>query len=227
MTGSQGGIGRALVARLRQEGFEVTGVDRQAGADLELDLVADALPAEVFGEVDVCVSNAGIVDIFSPAQRMSREKWDRDLAINLTASFRVIQACLPGMLERGYGRIVAMSSLAAAVGSPGQVAYSASKAGLIGMTRTIAVEGASRGVTANAVLPGLIETETVKKMPAEVLARLRERFLPMGRMGSPQELAGLVAYLCSPEAGFLTGQPIVFDGGSSLNSVSLGREEEG
>ena len=222
VTGSEGGIGRALVARLREDGFEVTGVDRQAGADIVLDLVSDSLPAEVFGEVDICVSNAGIVDILSPAHRMSREKWDRDLAANLTASFRVIQACLPGMLKRRYGRIVAMSSLAAAAGAPGQVAYSASKAGLIGMTRTIAVECAPRGVTANAVLPGLIETETVLGMPDEVLARLRERFLPMGRMGSPQELAALVAYVCSPEAGFLTGQAIVFDGGSSLNSVGLG-----
>lgn len=225
VTGSVGGIGRAVVARLRSEGFEVVGVDRSPGADIVVDLASEPLPPEA-AEVDICVSNAGITDVLSPAHRMSPEKWERDLATNLTASFRVVQACLAGMLERRYGRIVAISSLAAAVGSPGQVAYSASKAGLVGMIRTIAVEGAPRGVTANAVLPGLIGTDSVLGMPAEVLARLRERFLPMGRMGSPEELAALVAYLSSEEAGYLTGQAIVFDGASSLNSVSLGRDGE-
>lgn len=226
VTGANGGIGEAIVERLRRDGFEVVTLDLQPPADIAVDLVAEGAPRELLGEIDVCVSNAGIVDILSPAHRMSEEKWDRDLAINLTAAFRVIQACLPGMRERGYGRIIAMSSLAAAIGGPGQVAYSASKAGLVGVVKTIAAESAPLGITANAVLPGLIATERVKAMPPEVIERLRERFLPSGRMGEPAEVAALVSFLASEDAGYVTGQAIVIDGGSSLNPTSLGRVEQ-
>jgi NAD(P)-dependent dehydrogenase (short-subunit alcohol dehydrogenase family) len=180
------------------------------------------IPREALAEIDVCVSNAGIVDILSPAHRMSAEKWDRDLAINLTASFRVIQACLIGMRERNYGRIIAMSSLAAAIGGPGQVAYSASKAGLLGMTMAIAAENAALGITVNAVLPGVIATEKVRSMPPEILKRVHDRFLPTGRMGEVFEVAALVAFLAAEDAGYVTGQAIEVDGGSSLNSMSMG-----
>ncbi len=165
VTGSSGGIGSAIVARLRAAGMEVVTLDVRAPADLVLDLAAEPLPAEVAATIDVCVANAGIVDILSPAHRMSAEKWDRDIATNLTAAFRVIQACLGGMRERRWGRVVAMSSVAAALGAPGQVAYSASKAGLIGAVRTIAAENASLGITANAILPGVIATPKVEAMP--------------------------------------------------------------
>jgi NAD(P)-dependent dehydrogenase (short-subunit alcohol dehydrogenase family) len=224
VTGSNGGLGEAIVERLRRDGLEVVTLDLRPPADIVIDLVTDELPGEAFAEIDVCVSNAGVVDILSPAHRMSHEKWDRDLAINLTASFRVIQACLSGMRERRWGRVVAISSLAAAIGGPGQVAYSASKAGLLGVVKTIAAECAPYGVTANAVLPGVIATEKVRQMPAEVLNRLHDRFLPSGRMGEPAEVAAAVSFLAAEDAGYVTGQGIVIDGGSSLSSVDLGRE---
>jgi NAD(P)-dependent dehydrogenase (short-subunit alcohol dehydrogenase family) len=222
VTGSNGGLGAAIVARLRADGYEVVTLDVLPPADFVVDLAADPVPGGELGEIDVCVSNAGIVDILSPAHRMSHEKWDRDLAVNLTGSFRVVQACLTGMRQRRYGRIVVMSSVAAAVGAQGQVAYAASKAGLIGMVKSIAAENAGLGITANAVLPGVIATEKVLAMPPEVLEHLRERFLPTGRLGEPDEVAALVAFLASDLAGYITGQALVVDGGASLNPITLG-----
>ena len=197
VTGGARGIGAAIAERLRADGLEVATLDREPGCDFEVDLAGGELPD--LGEVDVCVSNAAITDTIAPAHRMTAEQWDRDIAVNLTGAFRVIQACLGGMRERGYGRVIVISSGAATSGLPGQVAYSASKAGLIGMVKTIAAENAGRGVTANAVLPGMVATEKVQAMPEEVLERLRET-LPTGRMAEPAEVAALVAYLASEEA---------------------------
>ena len=126
------------------------------------------------------------------------------------------------MRERGYGRIVAISSGAARTGLPGQAAYAASKAGLVGLVKTIAAENVARGISANAILPGLVATENVLAMPPEVLDRLREA-LPSGRMAEPDEVAALAAYLCSEEAGYVTGEAIAIDGGGSLNTFSLTR----
>jgi acetoacetyl-CoA reductase len=222
VTGSGGGLGVAIVERLRSDGFEVVTLDVREPADLVVDLASEPVPEDELFGFDVCVSNAGIVNILSPAHRMSNEKWDRDLAVNLTGSFRVIQACLRGMRERRYGRIVVMSSLAGSIGAPGQVAYSASKAGLLGITMTIAAENVALGITANAVLPGVIATDNVKNMPPGVLERLHDRFLPSGRMGEPDEVAAVVAFLCREDSGYVTGQFIEVDGGSSLNTLSLG-----
>ncbi len=126
------------------------------------------------------------------------------------------------MRERRYGRIVVISSGAARSGLPGQVAYAASKAGLLGLVRTIAAENVGRGITANAVLPGLVATENVLAMPEEIRERLLEN-LPSGRMAQPEEVAALVAYLGSEEAGYVTGEAIAIDGGGSLNTFSLTR----
>src|SRR4029079_9401060 len=138
---------------LRARGHQVETIDVAEGADHRVEVARDELPA--LGHADICVLNAAIMDTIAPAHRMSPEQWQRDIDVNLTGAFRVVQACLAGMRERGFGRIVAISSGAATRGLPGEVAYSPSTAGLLGMVKTIAAENAAHGITANAVLPGL------------------------------------------------------------------------
>jgi NAD(P)-dependent dehydrogenase (short-subunit alcohol dehydrogenase family) len=224
VTGAARGIGAAIAQQLRADGMEVLTLDRAEGCDLRVDLRTDALPD--LGDVDVCVSNAAITTTIAPAHRMSDEQWDLDMAVNLRGAYRVVRACLPGMRERRYGRIVVLSSGAARDGLPGQVAYSASKAGLGGMVRTIAAENAGRGITANAVLPGMVATEAVLGMPD----RLRERVLatlPAGRFVTPAEVAAVVAFLASRAAGSVTGEELGVDGGLHLNTMSLAGPGEG
>jgi NAD(P)-dependent dehydrogenase (short-subunit alcohol dehydrogenase family) len=220
VTGAARGIGAAIAARLRADGMEVRTLDRAPGCDIALDVARDQFPAEL-DEVDVCVANAGVTTTVAPAHSMTAEQWQRDIDVNLTGAFRTVQTCLAGMRERRYGRIVIVSSTAAIGGLPGQVAYAASKAGQLGMVRTLATECAPHGISVNAVLPGLVATEQVLAMPAEI----RERALaaaPSGRLVEPQEIAALVAFLASTEAGQISGQAIAVDGGASLNQLSLG-----
>jgi NAD(P)-dependent dehydrogenase (short-subunit alcohol dehydrogenase family) len=221
VTGAATGIGAAIADRLRSDGLEVTTLDRAEGCDLRLDLVSDELPD--LGEIDVCVSNAAITDTIAPAHRMTAEQWSRDVDVNLTGAFRAVQACLPGMRERRWGRVVVISSGGAVGGLPGQVAYSASKAGLLGMVKTLAAEGVRRGITANAILPGMVATEKVLAMPEEILERILEA-QPSGRIAEPGEVAALVSYLASEDAGYVTGQQIAIDGGFGLNTMSLGSQ---
>jgi NAD(P)-dependent dehydrogenase (short-subunit alcohol dehydrogenase family) len=220
VTGAARGIGAAIAGTLRAGGHEVETIDVAEGADHRLDIARDEIPG--LGHVDICVSNAAITDTIAPAHRMSAEQWQRDIDVNLTGAFRIVQACLGGMRDRRFGRIVVISSGAAQSGLPGQVAYSASKAGLIGMVKTIAAENVARGITANAVLPGLVATENVLAMPPDVLERVRAQ-LPSGRMASVDEVAALVTYLASEESGYVTGQAIGIDGGMHLNTMSLTR----
>lgn len=221
VTGAARGIGAAITERLRADGLEVVTLDRAPGCDIEVDLREDDLPA--LDDIDVCVSNAAITNTIAPAHRMSDEQWRLDVDVNLTGAFRAIRACLPGMRERGYGRVVVISSAAATSGLPGQVAYTASKAGLIGMVRTLAAENAYKGITVNAVLPGMIGTEAVRAMPAPILERVTEA-QPTGRLGDPAEVAALVAYLASGDAGYVTGQSIAIDGALSLNTDAITAE---
>jgi acetoacetyl-CoA reductase len=222
VTGGAAGIGAAIADRLRSDGLEVTTLDRAEGCDLRLDLVADQLP-DLSG-IDVCVSNAAITDTIAPAHRMTEEQWAGDIEVNLTGAFRAVQACLAGMRERRWGRVVVISSGGAVGGLPGQVAYAASKAGLLGMVKTLAAEGVRRGITANAILPGMVATEKVLAMPKEVLERIREN-LPAGRMAEPSEVAALVSYLASDDAAYVTGQAIGIDGGAALNTITLGSQQ--
>ena len=221
VTGANGGIGQAIVARLEADGHEVVTLDIAGDVDIRADLRTDPFPEDVVGRVDVCVSNAALTNTIAPAHRMSQEQWDGDIAVNLSGAFRIIQACLPGMRERRWGRVIAVSSAAARVGLSGQIAYSSSKAGLYGLVRTLAIESRQHGITANCVLPGMVDTRAVLKMP-EVI---RERVLvgmPMGRMAEPDEVAALIAFVASEEAGYITGQDISIDGGLGLSPLSLG-----
>ncbi len=215
VTGGARGIGAAIARRLREEGMEVVVLDRARPCDVEFDLAGDAdLPEGVFQDVDVCVSNAAITTTIAPAHRMTREQWQHDIDVNLTGAFRVIQACLPGMRERGFGRIVVISSGAARSGLPGQVAYAAAKAGLLGMTRSLAKEVGSRGITANAVCPGVIDTAMTAAMPGRAREQLIEA-TPARRCGRPEEVAAVVGFLVREEAGFVNGAVVPVDGGLS------------
>jgi acetoacetyl-CoA reductase len=222
VTGAAGGIGAAIATRLRADGLAVVTLDRAPGCDHTVDLASDPLPE--LDDIDVCVSNAAILDTIAPAHSMTAEQWRGDINVNLTGAFRVIQACLGGMRTRSWGRIIAISSGAARSGLPGQVAYSASKAGLIGMVQTLAAENAQLGITANTILPGMVATERAKAMPAEIVDRLLET-LPTGRMADPDEVAALVAFLASDDAGYITGEAIAIDGGAALNTFSLTRRQ--
>ena len=220
VTGAARGIGAAIAARLGSDGFEVLTLDLDDGCDITLDVAHGEFPP--LTDIDVCVANAGVTRTIAPAHRMTPEQWQLDIDVNLTGAFRTIQACLGGMRERRHGRIVVVSSVAALGGLPGQVAYAASKAGQLGMVRTLAAENARRGITVNAVLPGLVGTEAVLAMPAEI----QERALaaaPSGRLVEPAEIAALVGFLAGEQAAQISGQTIAVDGGASLNQMSLAR----
>jgi acetoacetyl-CoA reductase len=214
----EGGIGAAIAARLTAAGMHVVTLDVQPGCTFQVDVVSDQLPA--LDDIDVCVANAGLPTIFGAAHSIDLGRWQRDLDVNLTGTFRVVQACLRGMRERRFGRIVVMSSIAAEHGMPAQVAYSASKAGLLGMVKTIAAENAVLGITANAILPGLVGSTGVLSMPPEIIDAWLEH-IPTGRLVSPAEIAEAAAFFASPAAGSVTGQELLIDGGQSLNSLSV------
>jgi NAD(P)-dependent dehydrogenase (short-subunit alcohol dehydrogenase family) len=219
VTGAARGIGAAIAARLAEDGMDVLTLDLSPGCDIALDVAREEFPP--LGEIDVCVANAGVTTTIAPAHRMTAEQWQLDVDVNLTGAFRTIQACIGGMRERRHGRVVVISSVAALGGLPGQVAYAASKAGQLGMVRTLAVESAAHGITVNAILPGLVGTEQVLAMPEAV----RERALasaPAGRLVEPSEIAAAVSFLAGPEAAQVNGQTIAIDGGASLTQLTLG-----
>ena len=199
--------------------MDVTTLDVSPGCDLTLDVFSSPLDSGLFSSFDVVVANAAIVSTVAPSHEMTPEQWQGDIDVNLTGAWRTIRAALGGMRERRHGRIIAISSIAAEGGMPGQVAYAASKAGLLGMIRTLAGEQARHGVTANAVVPGGIATEVMMAVPDEIREGIVAG-IPAGRFGTPEEVAHLVSFLASELAGYVTGESIGIDGALGLTGVS-------
>jgi 3-oxoacyl-[acyl-carrier protein] reductase len=167
------------------------------------------------GSVDILVNNAGTLDHAAQFQNQSADLWERDLRVNLSGSFNCAQAVWPHMRERGWGRIVNMSSVAGTLGGFGQASYSTTKAGLLGLTRTLAMEGARHGITCNAIVPGVIGTEAFQMGNAEMNERIVKR-TALGRPGEPQEIANAIAFLCSDLAAYITGVELNVSGGVEL-----------
>ena len=176
---------------------------------------AVAQAVEEFGSVDILVNNAGTLDHTARLEHQAPELWERDLRVNLTGAFNCAQAVWPHMVERGWGRIVNMSSVAGTLGGFGQASYSTTKAGLIGLTRTLALEGARHGITCNAIVPGIIGTEAFGFGNPEMNERMIKR-TAMRRTGEPQEIANVIAFLCSDLASYVTGAAIPVAGGIDL-----------
>lgn len=180
-----------------------------------------ALRDEVAGVIaalegcDSVVANAGVVDTIHRAERFSAEEWRKDIETNLYGAFYLAQAAFEPLAASGDGRVVLISSVAAETGIPGQVAYGASKAGLVGMARTLAAEWGSHGIRCNVVMPGFISTPKVKAMPEQVQTALTAR-IPLGRFGETDELAGTVSFLLSPAAAYINGAVLRVDGGFGL-----------
>jgi 3-oxoacyl-[acyl-carrier protein] reductase len=237
VTGASRGIGRAIALALAGKGFRVVGTaTTEAGAaaigealaahagcrGIVLDVTAgDAAGAAIdavvrdSGALHVLVNNAGITrDTLS--MRMKDEDWDAVLATNLTAVFRASRAALRPMMKQRYGRIVNITSVVGASGNPGQANYAAAKAGVAGMTRSLAREVGSRGITVNCVAPGFIETDMTRSLAAAQSAALLAQ-IPLGRLGQASEVADAVAFLASPEASYITGTELHVNGGMLMS----------
>jgi NAD(P)-dependent dehydrogenase (short-subunit alcohol dehydrogenase family) len=214
----EGGIGQAIVARLEGEGMEVVTLDVDPGCTFQTDVVRDELPR--LDDIDVLICNAALTTMFGAAHSFKLDRWQRDLDVNLTGTLRVVQACLPGMRERQYGRIVVISSTSATHGMPAQVSYSTTKAGLLGFTKTIAAENVALGITANVVLPGMTASSGILGMPQDIIDAWVET-MPMGDLVKPTDIAEAVAFFARPAAGRITGQELTVDGGAALNTKSV------
>ena len=233
VTGSGQGIGRAIALKLAEVGAivvvndigevaqgvaeEIRTMNRQSLAILaDVSLSPDVArlvdeTIDTYGKVDILVNNAGITRD-RPIVRMSDEDWDKVLTVNLKSVFLCTRAVLKYMIKQRWGRIISLASIVGIVGNPGQANYASAKAGIIGFTRTIAKEMASRGITANAVAPGFIDTEMTQQLQAERKEELKRR-IPLGYFGSPRDVAEAVAFLASEEARYITGQVLGVGGG--------------
>jgi 3-oxoacyl-[acyl-carrier protein] reductase len=195
---------------LRSEGSDALAVKADVTRPEEVRALADRVTTD-FGGCDILVNNAGIIkDALLPF--LKEEDWDAVLDVDLKGAYRMCKALLRGMLHRKWGRIVNVVSVSGISGHPGQTNYSAAKGGLIAFTKALALELATRGVTVNAVAPGLVDTEIIAHLKDDVRAEFLRR-IPMGRFGTPEEIAAVVGFLCSEQASYVTGQIWRADGG--------------
>jgi 3-oxoacyl-[acyl-carrier protein] reductase len=234
VTGATGGLGGAMARALHAQGATVTisGTRQDALESLAAELgsrvhvrtcnlsdkddVESLVPAaeEAMGQLDILVNNAGITrdGLF---MRMKDDDWEQVLAVNLTSTFRLSRAAVRGMMKRRFGRIISITSVVGVTGNPGQGNYAASKAGMIGMTKSLAAEVASRGITANCVAPGFIQspmTDVLNDKQREAILTT----IPAGRLGTGDEIASAVVWLASREAGYVTGQTLHVNGGMAM-----------
>ena len=233
VTGGTRGIGRAIVERLKADGLKVaagySGNDAAAaacakelgimvvkgnvGSFADCKTAADAVAAEL-GPIDVLVNNAGITrdGVF---HRMTSEQWSEVIRVNMDSVFNMTRQVITGMRDRGFGRIVNISSINGQKGQIGQTNYSAAKAGMIGFTKALALENARKGVTVNCIAPGSIDTEMVGAMDEKVLAGIIAQ-IPVGRLGKGEEIADMVSWLAGERAGYVTGCTLSLNGGQYL-----------
>jgi len=223
VTGGSRGLGRADAVTLARAGAEVVVIDiQEPNTTIQCDVtdraqVDDAVEriVEQHGSIDILVNNAGTLDHLGQFPDQQPGLWERDLRVNLTGAFNCAQAVWPHMRERGWGRIVNMASVAGTLGGFGQASYSTTKAGLLGLTRTLALEGARHGITCNAIVPGVIATEAFGFVAPEMQERMIKR-TALRRAGEPQEIANAIAFLCSDLASYITGVELNVSGGIEL-----------
>ena len=234
VTGASGGIGGAIARGLHAQGATValsgTRVAPLEALAAELGERVHVLPADLsdrasvdalvpaaekaMGQLDILVNNAGITRD-GLILRMKDEDWDKVLEVNLGSAFRLARSAVRGMMKRRHGRIISITSVSGVIGNPGQVNYSAAKAGMIGMTKALAREVATRGITVNAVAPGFIATPMTDVLTDEQKSGILQA-VPAGRLGTPEEIAAAVVYLASAEAAYVTGQTINVNGGMAM-----------
>jgi 2-dehydro-3-deoxy-L-rhamnonate dehydrogenase (NAD+) len=215
ITGGASGIGRASAERLGQDGITVVTLDVSGDADVVADVTdprAVAAAIEAIGPVDILVNSAGIVGPNKPLWEVTDEEWAATFAVNVNGTFHMCRAVVPGMADRGWGRIVNLASMAGKDGNPRLGAYSATKAAVIGMTKSLGKELATSGVLVNAIAPAVIETPMNAANTPEVLEYMTS-LIPMRRLGRPEEVAELVAWLASDKCSFSTGAVYDLSGG--------------